>query len=138
MTGLISDAVIGSVIAFKSKAANDNNNYIGKVIGFTTYEVAKSYTDIFTYNANVQSIDNTVPDTELLEFMLIQLHEAIDGSTKYLIPFAKSWILESSFDIISSNRKVDVTVYDADATNAQDIIDLLKAANFKCKISRIY
>lgn len=133
-----SDAVIGDEISFKSKSASDLNNYRGKVLGITTVEVAKSYTDVFTYNSNVQAVDGNVPSTELLVFMLIKLLEPISGIDKYIIPFAQEWILDATFDIINTASKVDITVFDADDTNSQSIIDLLRGGGFKAKVTRIY
>jgi len=133
-----SDAVINDQVSFKSKASNDNNNYRGKIVGMTTAEVAKSYTDIFTYNANVQASDANVPDTELLTFMLIKLLDPINGSTKFTIPFAQEWVLDGTFDIINTTNKLDITVYDAGTAETQTIIDLLRGGGFKAKISRVY
>jgi hypothetical protein len=135
---LITDIEIGSVISFNSKAVNDDNNYKGEVIGFATFRIAKSYTDIFTYNINVQTIDASVPETELLEFLLIELHDPIEDSSKYVIPFAKEWITEASLDIITTNERLDITIYDANATNVVAITDLLRGAGYKTKVTRIY
>jgi hypothetical protein len=135
---LVSDIVIGQTIEFQSKAANDNNVYHGKVIALATSDMAKSYADIFTYNANVQTVDSTVPEITLLEFVIIQLTEPLsDGSNKYIIPFAKEWILAATLNIISTDKVAIIKIYEVDATNVQDVIDLLKSAGFKARVEEL-
>lgn len=133
----IADVEIGSVIQFQSKAVNDNNYYHGTVIGTVNYKVAKRYTDIYTCNTSVQSADPTVPEVELETFLLIELLEVANGETRYTIPFATDWINLTTLNIISSNRIAIIKVYDVDASNSQDVIDLLMTGGFKAKIDSL-
>lgn len=129
---------IGNVIMFRSIAVNDNNNYYGKVIGMNTSELAKSYADIYTYNANVRTTDGTVPDTDQLSFLMIQLMEQLtDGSNRYLIPFAKEWISLPTLQIVAANKAAIIKVYEIDATNIQNVIDLLRTGGFKARLESL-
>jgi len=129
--------VIGSNISFRSKAVNDNNAYLGKVIGMVTADIAKTHADVYTYNTSIQSADINVPAVELLTFLLIKLTEAVDGTTRYIIPFALDWINIATLNIISSDRVAIIRVFDVDSTNSQDVINLLKSAGFKARVDSL-
>ena len=131
----VADIVIGNTISFRSKAANDNNYYNGVVLGIANSEVAKTYYDIYTYNSGVQSADSSVPEVALQEFLIIKLLEKISDETKYIIVMSKDWILEESLVIRLTDKTASIIVYDVDATNGQDVINLLKANGFKARIS---
>ena len=130
----IDDITNGSVISFRSKAVNDNNVYYGKVVGIVSSLIAQTYTDIFTYNSAVQSNDPDVPTVDLQQFLIIQLRETVDNTDRHIIPFSTSWINLASLNIITSNKITLVKVYDVDATNSQNVIDLLRGAGFKAKV----
>lgn len=133
----IDDIKMGSVISFRSKAVNDNNFYHGKVVGFTTSEIAKSYADIYTYNTSVQSADNTVPVVTLQTFLMMQLIEPVDNTEKYLIPFSLEWISTPTLNIIASDRIALVKIYEVDEANIQDVINVLASAGFKAKVDSL-
>lgn len=130
----ISDIAIGNTISFRSKATNDNNYYYGVVQGIVNSEVAKMYSDIYTYNGTVQSADISVPIVTLQSFFVIKLIEQIDDTSKYIIVFSTDWISEESLVIHLTNKIATINVYDVDATNGQDIINLLKANGFKARV----
>lgn len=131
----LSDIVIGSTVSFRSKAANDNNYYHGVVLGIINSEVAKSYSDIFTYNSSVQSADSAVPDVSMQSFFIIKLIDKINDTSKYIIPFSKDWVSVESLIIHLTDKTATITVYEVDATNGQDVINLLKANGFKARIA---
>lgn len=133
----VSEIVNGNVISFRSKAVNDNNFYYGRVIGIVTSEIAKSYVDIYTWNSSVQSADSTVPAVDLQTFLLIQLLEKIDDTTKYIIPFSKDWINEASLSIIATDRTALIKVYDVDSANVQDVLNVLATAGFRAKVESL-
>ena len=130
----ISDIAIGNTISFRSKATNDNNYYYGVVQGIVNSEVAKMYSDIYTYNGTVQSADISVPIVTLQSFFVIKLIEQNDDTSKYIIVFSTDWISEESLVIHLTNKIATINVYDVDATNGQDIINLLKANGFKARV----
>ena len=128
---------MGNNISFRSKAVNDNNSYLGKVIGMVNVDIAKTHADVYTYNTSVQSADINVPAVELQTFLLINLTESVDNTDRYIIPFALDWINESTLSIISSDRIAIIRVFDVDDTNAQDVINLLKTAGFKARVDSL-
>ena len=133
----IEDIVIGNVISFRSKAVNDNNFYYGKVIGNVTAEIAKTYADVYTYNSSVQSADINVPAVDLQSFLLMKLIEPVDDATRYIVPFSTDWINVPTLSIISSDRIALIRVYDTDATNVQDVINILNTAGFRAKVDSL-
>ena len=130
----LTDISNGSLISFRSKAVNDNNFYYGKVVGRVESLIAQTYTDIFTDNSAVQSADPDVPAVELQTFLLIRLLEPIDNTDRYIIPFSEEWISLPSLNIISSTNVTLIKVFNANAANSQNIIDVLKAAGFSAKV----
>lgn len=130
----ISDIIIGTTVAFQSKAVNDNNFYTGKVIGTVTSLLAKTYTDIYTYNTSVQSADANVPDANLQTYFMIKLLEQVDNTDKYVIPFSADWINLPTLKIIATDRVATIKVYEVDTTNIQNVIDLLMAGGFKARV----
>ncbi len=133
----VGDLAIGDTISFSSKLATDTNTYHGKIVGFVEPEVAVSYLDIYTYNNNVRAIDNSVPETDLLEFILIKLIDPLDNTTKFLITFAKEWVLESSLIIIATERVAVIEVFDIDNANVSDVLDLLRSGGFKARVAEL-
>lgn len=134
MSAQLTDIARESTISFQSKAVNDNNFYLGKVVGIVSADIAVKYGDVYSYNTSVQSADATVPDVELLTFLIIKLLEPIDNASKYIIPFAEEWINLQTLEIINSERITTFKVYDVDSSNYQNIIDLLFTAGFKAKV----
>ncbi len=135
---VVGDIDINDVISFSSKLSNDANLYKGKVVGMVTSAVAISYSDILTYNNNVKTIDPTTPDLELLEFMVIALQEPVDNTDRFTVVFAKDWVLESSLNIIATDRIAVLEVFDVDSSDADNIIDLLRSAGFKSRITDLH
>lgn len=132
---LVKNIKLNDVVEFRSKAANDNNVYHGRVIATANSDLAKSYGDIFTYNNNVQTVDPLVPNMDLLSFFIIKLMEPLtDGTPKYLVAMASDWILESTLKIISTDRVAIVKVYDVDANDSKQILDILRSSGFKARI----
>ena len=136
MSAQLTDIKLGSTISFQSKAVNDNNFYLGKVVGTATSITAVRYGDIYTYNTNVQSVDATVPAVELETFLIIQLLEPIDNSERYTIPFAEEWINLQTLKIITSERIAIIRVFDTDFANFQNVIDVLAKAGIKAKVDK--
>jgi len=135
---LVADITRSSQIRFRSKSPNDNNLYHGNVIGECDYKLAKRYGDIYTYNTQVITQDPTVPVTELLDFIMIELLVNVDGLAKFMIPFAKQWINEATLDIISTQAKIDMTVFDAGNNDIENILALLRAAGYKASVTKVY
>ncbi len=129
----VADIVKGAVVRLSTLALNDSNIYQGAVIGEgNSYEVAKSYGDIVTYNNNVPG--NL--DLELLDFFILKLSGIPEGpQNKFAIAIAKEWVNESTLTIIATQKRLYLTVYDVDIANSQDVIDTLKAANFKAIVT---
>lgn len=134
---LVIDIAINDKISFSSKLSTDLNRYYGTVVGEVTYKIAKSYTDIYTYNSNVRATDSTVPQTELLTFIMIELIDPISDATKFMIPFAVEWIDEPFLNIIATDSIATLEVFDVDAANSSDVVDLLRSAGFKSRIISI-
>lgn len=131
---VVADIALGNTISFRSKSVSDNNYYHGIVLGINDYELAKTYADIYTYNSNVQSADQDVPEVELQSFLIIKLIDKIDDTTKYIIPFSNDWINEESLVIHQTNNLAVINVYECNSSNGQDVINLLKANGFKARI----
>lgn len=133
----VADISIGDKISFSSKLPSDSNTYHGEVVGEVTDRIAKTYTEIYTYNNNIRAVDPSVPDPELLSFILIALIDPLENSNKFTIPFAKEWISEPTLNIIATDRVAILEVFDVDNVNANDVVDILRSAGFKSRITEL-
>jgi hypothetical protein len=131
----INDITIGQTIQFTSKATNDSNIYKGIVTGICDSTIAKFYNDIIGYNIQAKAADNTIPDVELLHFILLDLLEPISDSTITTLSFAKEWIEEANLNIIATQEKLDITVFDAGSSDIDDILNLLRGAGYTAAVS---
>jgi hypothetical protein len=132
----INDIEIGQVIRFTTIAPNDNNLYKGKVVAECSSTIATFYNDITGYNEQVKAAVPSTPDVELLHFIILDLHEAISEETITTVSIAKEWIDEANLNIIASQSKLNITVYDADETNAAAILGVLRGAGYNAAISQ--
>ena len=131
---LAADINMGDVISFSSIVPTDLNMYKGTVIGIANSKVAVTFQDIYTYNNNAKAIDNTIPDTDLLEFLIIELMEPISGSSRFMLVFSREWISEATLNIIATERVAVFEVFDTDENNASDVVDLLRSAGLKSRV----
>lgn len=134
MSTTVDDIEIGQIISFRSKSSSDNNFYYGKVIGFITSEVAASYFDIYTYNSNVQTADDTVPEVSEQTFILIKLIDKLDDTEKYIITFSKDWITDGTISIHSNKKILNINIYNVEETAISDIQNLLLTNGFNSKV----
>lgn len=144
MADLISDVKINDTIKFKSKANNDPTEYYGKVVSMCSYDLAKTYNDVHSYNNNVAIFDvvngEITPPVEECEFIIVRLLEQSQESLpKYLISFAKEWIEPTSFIIVSVFSRIDLTVFSVSSeADGENILAALKQAGYIAKITKSY
>jgi hypothetical protein len=131
----ISDMKINDVISFKSKSSVDDNTYKGKVLGKINYDVAISVSDkdIEAYHNNILNDYPSLPEKEDLEYFILR-----DIDRQETILFANEWILESTFDIIETSNKIDITILNKSSEDVDDILSLLFSNDIHAIVTKVY
>jgi hypothetical protein len=125
------DPQVGDVIRFASLSSHDTNTYYGKVVSRCSYEVAKFYNDITGYNTQIQSEISGIGDYDTHTYIIVELMEPITDNTITMVSFAIPWIDPAAYFVVSTQKRLYITVFDADETNLTEIIGILAAANWK-------
>lgn len=117
MADNLENMTIESLVRFRSKNISDNNVYYGKIQGFVSYYIARQYMDIEAYHNSILIDNNNLPPKEYLHYFIMILEDRQE-----VICFAKEWILEETFEIVSSQGKVTIKVLDIDLDTDPDYI----------------
>lgn len=125
----INSLQLNQQISFKTQHMSDNTVYEGIIVGFYTYDVAKTYYDLVPYYQVVKkSLPNIAPIETLTYFML----QYTQGDKKAIFVCAKEWVLLSSLKIIELNQKFDIRIYNQPETEVQTILELLQSHGYSC------
>lgn len=124
----ILQAHIKTRVSYQSKSDKDEALWRGTVQGLITYDIAKTYMDVLSYNGAVQKIDATVPPVDQLTYFLIKLDEVDSG--QLLRVFANEWILAGSLVTVDQQVTVSIDVYDLNTNAHEDILTVLKAGGY--------
>ena len=133
MQQYVNSYYIGHMVSFQSKSTKDATTWRGKVDGIVSYNIARQYGDVISYNAAVQNSDPDVPNVEDLTYFVFALDNG-EGDVQLRV-FANEWILDSSFHILDEKVPIRVTVYDAPENDHANIITVLKAAGYTAVLS---
>lgn len=126
----------GRTITFRSKSATgtipgvvDNVIWRGRMEGLVSYQVAKNYMDLISYQNQILKVDPSIPAVEDLDYFLITLDNG--SAVVQTIVFANEWIEPGSFAVIQDMKKYVIDVYDAPDGDVREVIALLKTAGYK-------
>lgn len=108
---ILTDAHLGRVVAFYSKADRDATLWRGSVTGRVAYEIASTMMDITAYHAMVQRADATVSAANLLSYFTIKLDTAATETPQYRV-FAQEWIKDNSLIFVDEATQYTFIVYD--------------------------
>lgn len=128
----LDDIAIGQTIRFKTVSPHDNNYWYAKVIGITTYAVAKTISDVDAYYLDVKKYYPTISAKEKLTYLILESQES-DSVTATRV-HAKEWIDINTLEQVSENTFTLFKVYDLSEETAQDLLTSLKAMGFTCEI----
>jgi len=125
------EIVTGLKIQFSTINTYDSNVWIGVVAGVVTYDVAKAFTDVDKYHAEV--LKDTPSVTPAAEQEYIIINTADDGNPARKIAFAVEWIDEATLAPIAITNSINIKVFDVLETDIVNVINALAEAGFKAK-----
>lgn len=125
------EVVTGLKVQFSTINSYDNEVWIGVVAGVTDYGVAKAFTDVDKYHAEVEKDNSGQDPVEEQEFILIDT--ADDGNPSRKVAFAVGWIEETSFAPVDITNTITIRVYDILDTDITNALNALAEAGFKAK-----
>lgn len=128
------DMVMGQIITFRSKNANDNVRWKGKVDGFVSYKVAKGYGDILSYHTAIKKTDPTIGDIESLHYFILELADNTDGGAPVRV-YAWEWVETGSMVIIDEASVVVLKIYDILGTDLTDVVEALNAKGYYVEVA---
>lgn len=120
----------GKKVSFTTKHPRDPVTWRGTIVSAAAaYVIASSYDDVTSYNAAVRLTDGAVPvDATTIPYFLIQL----DNANNNLKPkaFSPLWIVDNTFKVLEEQVTRTVLVYDWPTNDANNILQVLKAAGY--------
>lgn len=133
---VVPESATDQTCTFTSINPNDQIVWDGICEGIVTYNVAKKFTDLVSYNAAVRQVNPAIPsDLTLHQYVLITLSDAQGNQTQEA--FSTYWMTPGSFAIVSQDVSVNVVVYDPATSDHTGILVALRAAGYKCYISGV-
>lgn len=125
------EIVTGLKIKFSTLNTYDNEVWVGLVAGIVDYGVAKTFTDVDKYHAEVLK-DNTGLDPAAdQEYILINTTD--DGNPTKKVAFATQWIDEPTLEAITLTSIVKINVYDIPDTEITNVLNTLATAGYRAK-----
>lgn len=128
----LDDITIGQTIRFKTISPHDNNYWYAKVIGITTYAVARTIADVDSYYLDVKKYYPTIGAKEKLTYLILESQES--DSVVATRVHAKEWIDTSTLEQVSENTYTLFKVYDLTEETANEVLTSLKAMGLTCEI----
>lgn len=125
------EIVPGLKIKFSTINTYDNQVWTGVVAGVVDYGVAKAFTDVDKYHAEVLKDTPGLDPTSEQEYIII--NTADDGNPSRKVAFAVQWIDEPTLDPIAIENTITIKVYDILETDIVNAINALAEAGFKAK-----
>ena len=124
--------VVGDTISFTSVNPTDNVLWQGTIEGICGYSVVQNMrTDLLPYYRAVKKILHEMSLIENLTYFVIRYKQ---GDKIGQLIMAKDWIEPTSVQKIEIDKMFDVRIYDLSSDQAQEVINLLKANNFKAAL----
>lgn len=125
------EIVPGLKIKFNTINTYDAENWIGVVAGIVDYSIAKVFTDVDKYHAEV--LKDTAGLNPVAEQQFILINTADDGNPSRKVAFAVQWIDEPTLDPIAITNVITLKVYDILETDIVNALAALAEAGFKAK-----
>ncbi len=120
---------VGDTITFRSVNPLDNVLWQGTITGICSYDIVQNLRgDLLPYYREVKKIIHTMLPVDQLTYFTLKYTQ---GDKSGILVMAKDWIEPSSVQKIVINNYFDIRIYDLDEAQAQTILDLLTANNFK-------
>lgn len=137
MANLINDTMVGQICSFQSKAVNDTQTWQGRIdVSRCNADIARMFRDIVTYNNEVRLFDPDVStDLSTLNFFVLTVQDSTGVTAK--TSFAQEWITDNSFKLITQDKKIQVTVFDAPGNNHENIVNILRQSGYVASITDI-
>lgn len=125
------EIVNGLKIKFSTINTYDGELWIGLVSGIVDYEVAKTFTDVDKFHAEVLKDTPGLDPAAEQEYVLISTTD--DGNPSRKVAFAVQWIDEPTLVPIDITNAINIRVYDILETDIVNAINVLAEAGFKAK-----
>lgn len=124
----LQDIEVKDTVSFQTKHPTDNIEHSGKVLGISSYDIAKAYFDIASYSREVKKEVPSLTNMEEDQYILLQEEGRI-------LPVAFGWIDVATLKINFSQRKIHITVYDIPESEDSVVLDLLRSKGYCANIT---
>jgi hypothetical protein len=125
------EIVNGLKVRFSTINSYDNVVWSGIVAGVVSYDIAKVFTDVDKYHAEVLKDNAGLDPANEQQYILINTVD--DGQPSRKVAFAVQWIDESTLVVIDITNTITIKVYDIPDTDIVNVLNTLANAGFKAK-----
>jgi hypothetical protein len=123
MADNIDDVKINDIVTFQTKAASDNNTYVGVILAMMNFSMAASFADV-TAITNQVKLDYDIPDATELNYFVLK------NENGEQIIIAKEWIIESTFFRINETGKLTLEIHDVTDDDKATIAGVLASNGY--------
>lgn len=129
---------IGQSVTFKSLNTNDLNAYNGKIVAIMTSDQAVKYGDVIAYTNVVNNIQGSQLDYSILTYFLLKQYSfANQQETGLTLLFAKEWIDQSTFVVVSDYLTANVNIYGVTTDTIQDVLSVIRNQGYPAALIKI-
>ncbi len=125
---LVSAVLVGERIKFRTISPHDTTIYVGEVICFGNYSVAKLFDDVGAIQQDMLQQDPDIPDIAVLQYIVVDCH---DGKRR---PFAFNWIQNGKVEVVAVGNTKLVRLYNVSTAKAAEAIAILRQNDISCQL----
>lgn len=123
----VNDISIGQHITFRLLVPHDNIVHQGIVSSLCDYESAKKYSDIDASYAKLAKSGKEVPDKVSDIYVVLTYRQ---GSVTQQTAFGRSWINQSTLELVDENTHHNIRVYNVDKQVAKEIVKSIRSSGY--------
>ncbi len=125
---------VGDTIQFSVKDLNDTSMYSGTVVSICDYTSARAYSDVAATHQAMLAADATLPDVELMRFIVVECYDGVRRPYAYASDGTNSWFTNNQVEISDVGAEYSIKIYNCQLSDANLAIRVLREQGIVCKL----